>query len=205
MTPPTLKPPITRPRAHLALAIRTAKTPCASFFEQRLAAVICVDGLYDAYAGFTSGLPPALMFLLAAYADAEVNRSIEGAMAASTQLRWTVEQGRWSFKAASAAELLARTRGMSLGAIADKVTCPVLVCDAEDDRFFGGRARQLADALGARHLSPVHRRGRGGGALLRRRERPDEHGRAGLVPRSRRGTAGLTHDVNWLPASDTSR
>ncbi len=65
--------------------------PRAAAFEHRLAAVMCIDGLYDAYAGFTSGLPPALMSLLAAHDDDEVNRSIDAAMAGSTQLRWAVE------------------------------------------------------------------------------------------------------------------
>jgi hypothetical protein len=34
--------------------------------------------------------------------------------------------------------------------LTDQIQCPVLVCDAEDDRFFRGQPEQLAGALGGR-------------------------------------------------------
>jgi hypothetical protein len=39
---------------------------------------------------------------------------------------------------------------MSMRELSGQIQCPILVCDAVDDKFFGEKPKQLADALGAR-------------------------------------------------------
>jgi hypothetical protein len=39
---------------------------------------------------------------------------------------------------------------MTLQGISDKIQCPVLVCDAEDEQFFKGQPLMLKEALGER-------------------------------------------------------
>lgn len=122
----------------------------AAAFEHRLAAVIYIDGVYDVYQSFTSALPPTLLTMLDLGDKKRFNDGMERAINAYTKMRWAVEQGLWSFKAASAFDLVKQAEGMSLRGLADRIVCPVLVCDAEHDRFFQGQPKQLATALGTR-------------------------------------------------------
>ncbi len=125
--------------------------PRAAAFEHRLAAVVCVDGLFDIYQAFVdAALPPELKRMLNEGRIEELNQAIEVGMRQNTNMRWAVEHGCWSFRAATPYEFLERTRSMSMRGLVDKVQCPVLVCDASEDKFFRGQPQQLADALGGR-------------------------------------------------------
>jgi pimeloyl-ACP methyl ester carboxylesterase len=129
--------------------------PRAAAFEHRLAAVVCVDGLFDIYQAFTASLPPEIRRLLDDRKIDELNRAVAVGMTRSTNMRWAVEHGCWAFQARTPYEFLERTRTMSMRGLTDQIQCPVLVCDAEDDKFFRGQPEQLVDALGER---ATHRR-----------------------------------------------
>jgi dienelactone hydrolase len=45
-------------------------------------------------------------------------------------------------------EALETTRAMTMRDIAGQITCPVLVCEAEEDQFFKGQPEKLVKALG---------------------------------------------------------
>jgi dienelactone hydrolase len=120
--------------------------PRAAAFEHRLAAVVCVDGLFDFHQAITTGLPPELKRLLEERKIDELNRAV--AMTSNTHLRWAVGHGCWAFQVNSTYELLERTRTMSMGGLTGQIQCPVLVCDAENDHFFAGQPKLLAEALG---------------------------------------------------------
>jgi hypothetical protein len=53
----------------------------------------------------------------------------------------------WVFGVSSPGEMLAAQRDYHLRGIAERITCPTLVCDAADDQFYGGQPRALFDAL----------------------------------------------------------
>jgi pimeloyl-ACP methyl ester carboxylesterase len=124
--------------------------PRAAAFEHRLAAVVCVDGLFDVYEAFSGALSPELKRLLHEGKINDLNRAVAEAMTKSTNLRWAVEHGCWAFQVGTPYEFLERTRTMSMRGLAGQIECPVLVCEAENDRFFAGQPQQLADALGPR-------------------------------------------------------
>jgi hypothetical protein len=71
-------------------------------------------------------------------------------MQSDTNLRWGAEQGCWSFHTNSPYEMMIMTRPMTIKGIAENIQCPVLVCEAEQDHFFFGQPKLLADALGAK-------------------------------------------------------
>jgi dienelactone hydrolase len=120
----------------------------AAAFEHRLAGVICVDGVFDVSKSFESTLPDALRKMLAAKDFDGVNKAIEAGMKHNSGLRWSIEQGCWSFKVSSPTELLEKAKPMTMENIAGNITCPVLVCEAEDDAFFAGQPQMLLDKLG---------------------------------------------------------
>jgi hypothetical protein len=56
--------------------------------------------------------------------------------------------GTWAFGAASPREFLRKVFDYNLrNGVAEKIRCPTLVCDAEDDLFFKGQAGQLFNHL----------------------------------------------------------
>lgn len=122
--------------------------PRAAAFENRLAAVVCVDGIFDVYQSFSSALSLEMRRHLAERKVDELNRAIEQAKLHNTHLRWAVEHGCWAFRTDSPYEFLERTRNMSMRNIAWQIECPVLVCEATDDRFFAGQPQLLAAAIG---------------------------------------------------------
>jgi hypothetical protein len=72
-------------------------------------------------------------------------------MKASPTARWADSQGMWAFGAKSPREFLAKMLDYNLkGGIAEAITCPTLVCDAENDLFFKGQPQILFDRLTCR-------------------------------------------------------
>jgi dienelactone hydrolase len=118
--------------------------------EHRIAAVACVDGILDAGEAFTNVLPPHIQHL---YRDGDadgVNTAVNAMMAEHTNLRWAIEHGCWVYGCATPFDFLGRVQTMVLSDVVGDITCPVLVCDADDDSFFKGHPAALARALGDR-------------------------------------------------------
>ena len=124
--------------------------PRAAAFDHRLSAVVCVDGLFDIYEAFTQSVSPDFKRLLDEQRVDDLNRAAALGMRRNTNMRWAIEHGCWAFQAATPYEFLERTRTMSLRGLAEQIECPILVCEAEHDRFFAGQPEQLVQALGAR-------------------------------------------------------
>lgn len=120
-------------------------------FEHRLAAVMCVDGLFDVYAGITEMMPQHVSGFLESGAEDDFNKGLEEAMTKSTNLRWIMEQIQWAFLAPPF-EAFKTLKKMSVEGIISQVNCPVFVADAERDLFIVKKpqAQLLAEALGSR-------------------------------------------------------
>ncbi|MET8849427.1 alpha/beta fold hydrolase [Amycolatopsis sp. NPDC004625] len=128
--------------ALLGVSLGGMLAPRAAAFEDRLAAVVAVDGVYDAGAAVTSMLPwPREEIVRRANAgqDEEFDALLTAGRQASPTLRWACDHGRYVLGAASDREFIAKYLEYTLeGGVAEKITCPVLVCEAADDLFFGG-------------------------------------------------------------------
>jgi pimeloyl-ACP methyl ester carboxylesterase len=120
----------------------------AAAFEHRLAAVVCVDGVYNVYKAFTENLPDTFKELIKAKNADGLNKATAAGMQHDTNFRWAVQQGCWAFKADSVYDFLQKTKSMTLENVADNVKCPILVCEAADDRFFEGQPQMLVNKLG---------------------------------------------------------
>jgi len=105
--------------------------PRAAAFEHRLAAVVAVDGIYDAAAAVTSLLPwdrDELERRAQAEHDEELDRVVVAARAASPTLRWACDHGRYVFGVGGDREFLAEYLKYTLaGGIAERISCPALV------------------------------------------------------------------------------
>jgi len=122
--------------------------PRAAAFEHRLAACIANGGVFDFLA---TQVPPGmsrqdlLEFIRqdAAIADKETWKEAE----TNTAIRWGIQNGMFTFKAATPSEYLLKASEFVLTGVAEQITCPTLVVDAEAEHSFPGEAKKLYDAL----------------------------------------------------------
>ncbi|MET7465923.1 alpha/beta fold hydrolase [Nonomuraea sp. NPDC005501] len=154
---PVIDYALTRPEvdpsgiALLGVSMGGQLAPRAAAFDQRVAALICLDGVYDLGEIATSGVPlprPEAERRLRAEHDPELDAMMEAAMAAGPMLRWAIEHGMFAMgvgtpRAFGAAYLDYHLRG----GIAEKITCPTLVCAGADDGFFKGQPDLLHEHL----------------------------------------------------------
>ena len=126
--------------------------PRAAAFEPRLAAVIADDGVYDYAEAHLAVVPPAqraiFLKLLTAPSAPPIDALLAGAMKASPTARWAFIHGMYATGAKSPREYFAKTLDYNVkDGVAEKIRCPTLVCDADDDLFFKGQPQQLYDHL----------------------------------------------------------
>jgi hypothetical protein len=77
--------------------------------------------------------------------------AMDGVAANRTQLpsslRWALSNGLWVFAVTTAQEFIDEYSKYDLTEVADQISCPTLVCEAEGDHFFSGQPQLLYDAL----------------------------------------------------------
>ncbi|KAM4067054.1 2,6-dihydropseudooxynicotine hydrolase [Hirsutella rhossiliensis] len=137
----------------LGLSFGGYLAPRAAAFDDRFAAVMALDGVWEFGPVLAAGFGPEMMRLHAAGKrerfDALARQRFLGA-GAPTRLRWGLEQGLWAFGTPSPYELVTLARNYTLAPVAHRIATPTFVGDAQRDLFFAGQARQLAAALGPR-------------------------------------------------------
>ena len=126
--------------------------PRAAAFEPRLAAMIANDGVYDYAESHLAAVPPAQRAIFLKMVQAEsapaIDALLEAAMKSSPTARWAFTHGMYATGAKSPRAYFAKTLAYNVkDGVAEKIRCPTLVCDAEDDLFFKGQPQQLYDHL----------------------------------------------------------
>jgi esterase/lipase len=127
--------------------------PRAAAFEHRLAAVICLDGLYDFGTAVLSQFDTSLTALFESgnqtAFDAVMN-AVRADPSTSTQTKWFFDQGLWAFETLSPFDFITQIQAYTLDGIIDQIPGPVFVGDAQNDLFYQGQAQVLAAKLGNR-------------------------------------------------------
>ena len=126
--------------------------PRAASFEKRLAACIANDGVYDFSAPQLANVPPGyreeFKRRLRAERDEEIDNMLARIMGSSPTARWAFTHGMYAMGARTPRGYMAASLDYTLeGGIAEAITCPTLVCEAEDDLFFAGQPQMLFDRL----------------------------------------------------------
>lgn len=119
----------------------------ASAFEKRLAAVILNDGVYNVHSALAGMMPPFLTDWIEQGNDEAADAVVGLLMAVNTQTRWAVRNGLWALGIGSAPDLVRAFKAYTIADVADRITTPTLVLDAENDQFFKGEAARAADAM----------------------------------------------------------
>lgn len=125
--------------------------PRAAAYEQRLAACIAFDGVYDLGITVTRSMPGTRAeseAVLRAESAPEVEAMIEQLMASDPNIRWAATHGQYVMGVDSPRAFFAAYLDYTLAdGIAEQITCPTLVCEAATDMFFEGQPQLLFDHL----------------------------------------------------------
>jgi len=126
--------------------------PRAAAHEKRIAALIANDGVYDYGAANFSQVPPEqreiVKQMVLAKEAPELDQAIQAGMKASPTADWVITHGMYCFGAPTPRAYLAATLDYHLrDGVAEAISCPTLVCDAEGDIFFKGQPQELFDHL----------------------------------------------------------
>lgn len=122
--------------------------PRACAFEHRFAACIANGGVFS-FMG--SKLPPGATeadMVAGIKSDPEAaSKGIWEMAETNTDMRWAIQNGMYTFGAASPADWMIMSAEYTMRGLADKITCPTLVIDCEAEMSFKGEAKKLYDAL----------------------------------------------------------
>lgn len=134
--------------ALLGLSFGGYLAPRAAAFEHRLAACIANGGVFDFMA---NNLPPGMNRHAAAAWVREqpeaVDRLMRVMMHASTDTRWVMQNGMFTFGLTSPGAWFLAALDYTLEGVAQQIRCPTLVIDTEAEHAFRGQAKALYDAL----------------------------------------------------------
>ena len=65
----------------------------------------------------------------------------------NTQIRWAIHNGIWAMGVKSPADVPRAFKDYTLAGIADKITVPTLILDADNDQFLKGEPQRVEEAL----------------------------------------------------------
>lgn len=138
--------------ALLGISMGGVLAPRAAAFEKRIAALIADDGVYDYGASNLGAVPPGQRAQAEAAFKAkeapELDRKMEAAMKSSPTAAWAITHGMFAFGASSPRAYVAATLAFHLrDGVAEAISCPTLVLDAEGDMFFKGQPEELYNHL----------------------------------------------------------
>jgi len=122
--------------------------PRAAAFEHRLAACIANGGVFDFMAPrLPSGMSRQAAIDWVRSDPRGADELMRAMMDASTDSRWGIENGMFTFGSSTPADYLLKALDYTLAGVAEKISCHTLVVDSEGDLWYSGQARQLFDAL----------------------------------------------------------
>jgi Esterase FrsA-like len=121
--------------------------PRAVAFEHRIAAAVADPGVCDVSTSWFSHLPQDMQELLERGQKEEFDRYIEEGMQTSEALRYTVRFRMRPYGTDSPYEAYKMVRQYKLDGVAEKIRCPMLVTDPDNEQFWPGQSRRLYKAL----------------------------------------------------------
>lgn len=122
--------------------------PRAAAFEKRLAAIVADPGVTRVSASWLANLPPEMATMLHDGDRATFEAWMaEGARDASPQMRFELAKRCEPYKLDNLWDMLVELQRYDLAGVAERIACPTLVTDPDDETFWPGQSQELYDAL----------------------------------------------------------
>jgi pimeloyl-ACP methyl ester carboxylesterase len=115
----------------------------AAAFEDRISACILYNGVYDGYDAFASGFPQSLR-LAVENGKVDIVNTVLGILSdLDANMRFNLKHGMLTTGTNSPFELIQGSKKYSVKGIAQKIKCPTLVLEAENDDSFPGQPKKV--------------------------------------------------------------
>ena len=137
---------------YMGMSLGGVLAPRAAAFEHRLAALVANDGLWDFGAAMLGSFPPDKRDAVRAQVEApeapELDASLEKIIDGPSSGRWVFQHGLWAMGVATPREFARKALDYNVrDGVAEKITCPTIVCRAEGDGSSAAQAQTLYDHL----------------------------------------------------------
>lgn len=133
--------------ALLGVSMGGLLAPRAAAFEPRVKALIAFDGVYDMGAAIAAHLGGDHIAAREALRHPEADTVIGAMMAHNPVARWAFGHGTWVTGATPAGYALKMLDYHLRDGIAERISCPTLVCSAPEDFAFQGQPEALYEHL----------------------------------------------------------
>jgi pimeloyl-ACP methyl ester carboxylesterase len=121
--------------------------PRAVAFEHRIAAAIADPGVFDVSTSWTDHLPQNIQELLEKGENEEFDKNMEEGMRSSESLRYTLRFRMRPYGTDSPYDAFKMAEQYTLEGVAEKIRCPLLVADPENEQFWPGQSHRVYEAL----------------------------------------------------------
>jgi pimeloyl-ACP methyl ester carboxylesterase len=126
--------------------------PRAAAFDPRIRALVAFDGVYNLGENpvqrLVPGAPELRRALLQVNPVPELDACLARAMAARTDVRWGMQNGAGVLGTDSPRKTLLRMLDFNVAdGVAERITCPTLVCSGASDPFPAGQPEKLYEHL----------------------------------------------------------
>jgi esterase/lipase len=121
--------------------------PRAAAYEHRLAACVANGGIYSFADSIKNLLPDRRLFDMASSDPDKFNQGFAKIAEINPTVKWGCENGMFVFGVDTPAQFILKVKDFSLEGVAEKIQCPTLIVDAEEDKMMPGQAKPLYDAL----------------------------------------------------------
>jgi hypothetical protein len=119
--------------------------PRAVAFEHRIAAAVADPGVFDVSTSWTRHLPPKMIELLDGGEQEQFDRYFFEGMDDATRAVFAFRSRPYGLSSPYAT--YRAVRQYTLAGITERIRCPMLVSDPENEAFWPGQSQQLYDAL----------------------------------------------------------
>jgi dienelactone hydrolase len=120
--------------------------PRAAAYEHRLAACVANGGVFEADFTKRPEYTDEMLDMLY-HKPEEFDTAMQESAEQNTSYKWALEHGMYVFGAKTPHDWLIKSTKFTMKECVDKVLCPVLVIDVENEQAFKGKAKMLYDAL----------------------------------------------------------
>jgi hypothetical protein len=122
--------------------------PRAAAFEPRLAAIVADPGVTRVWSSWFGNLPKEVTQLFGAGDKSAFDAAMaEGMRDLPPAVRFQLAKRREPYRLDSLFDLLTEVRRYDLAGVAERVRCPTLVLDPENEQFWPGQSHELFDML----------------------------------------------------------
>ncbi len=121
--------------------------PRAVAFEPRIVAAIADPGVFDVAASWFDHLPKSMVKLLEAGDQEKFDRNMDWSERFSRAMRGTLAFRMRPFGSESPYDVYSALGEYNLGGVAEKIECPILITDPENEQFWPDQPKQLYEAV----------------------------------------------------------